>query len=168
MTETIPMVERLRAAATALHTLRGPIEAGRPWPQRSVEHDAPESEWGPMEVLAHLSEMLPFWLGEVERILDGRPEPVPFGRTITDGVRAQIIGRDRGLPPRELLDRIEADVERYARRLGTMTPADLAREGAHPSGEIVSVEVLLQRFVVGHTEGHVGQLTATLASPAQG
>ena len=168
MNDTGPMIDRLRAAGAACRALQGPIEAGRPWPLRSVEHNAPEAEWGPMEVLAHLTEMLPFWLGEVERILDGQPEPVPFGRTITDPVRAQTIERDRSLPPRELLDRIDAEVERYARRLVTLTPADLAREGAHPSGEIVSVEALLQRFVVGHTEGHVRQLTATLASPAQG
>lgn len=168
MNTTDRTIDRLRASAAALRALQGPIEAGCPWPQRRVEHDAPESEWGPLEVLAHLNEMLPYWLGEVERILDGQPEPVPFGRKITDPLRAQVIRRDRTLPPRELLDRIEADVERYARRRATLTAADLARQGAHPSGEVVSVDALLQRFVLGHLEGHVGQLTASLGSRAAG
>ena len=54
MNTTDPTIDRLRTSAAALRTLQGPIEAGRPWPQRGVEHDAPESEWGPLEVLAHL------------------------------------------------------------------------------------------------------------------
>ena len=57
--------------------------------------------------------MLPYWLGEVERILAGWPRPVPFGRVATDEVRIAIIGRDRTVPLRELFDRVEADVSRY-------------------------------------------------------
>ncbi len=79
MSETDGAVERLRAAAAGFRRFQPAIEAGRPWPLHVVEHDAgPESEWGPTEVLAHVTEMLPFWLGEIERICDGDPEPVPF------------------------------------------------------------------------------------------
>ena len=57
-------IERLRAAAASMTATRAAIEAGRPWPLHVVEHDAgPESTWGPTEVLAHVAEMLGFWLG---------------------------------------------------------------------------------------------------------
>jgi hypothetical protein len=159
-------IRRLRTAAAGMIATQPAIDAGRPWPLHVVEHDAgPESAWGPTEVLAHVSEMLPFWLGEIERILDGAPEPVPFGRTATDRVRVMTIERDRTLPPRELLDRIDAAAERYARRLATFGPADLSRRGLHPTLGQLRVSEILERFVVGHAEGHLVQLAETLDRP---
>lgn len=156
-------VERLRAAAIGFRRVRQAVEAGAPWPLHEVEGEAgPESGWGPMEVLAHVTEMLPFWLGEIERILGGAPEPVPFGRTVADRLRTLTIERDRALPPRELFDRIDAATERYARRLPELAGADLARRGLHPTLGELTVGTILERFVIGHAEGHVGQLEATL------
>lgn len=160
---TAPSVTRLRAAAAAFAAQRPALEAGRPWPLHIVEHGAgPESEWGPTEVLAHVSEMLQFWLGEIERILDGGPEPVPFGRTVDDRVRVLTIERDRTLPPRELLDRISATAERYARRFEGLDPADLERRGLHPTAGEISIDAILERYVVSHAEGHVLQLREAL------
>jgi hypothetical protein len=166
MSDTAPMgssVERLQSAATGFRRLQQAVEAGAPWPLHDVEDGAgPESEWGPMEVLTHVTEMLPFWLGEIERILGGAPEPVPFGRTVADRLRVLTIERDRTLPARELFDRIDAAVERYARRLPELGTADLARRGSHRTLGELTVGTILERLVVGHAEGHVGQLAATL------
>jgi hypothetical protein len=108
--------------------------------------------------------MLQFWLGEIERVLDGAPEPVPFGRTTSDRVRVMTIERDRTLPPRELVDRIAATTERYARRLETLGSAELARRGLHPTLGELDVGKILERFVVGHAEGHVEQLAEALGA----
>jgi DinB family protein len=156
-------IGRLRTAAAAMSATLPALEAGRPWPLHVVEHDAgPESAWGPTEVLAHVAEMLPYWLGEIERVLDGSPEPVPFGRTVADRVRVLTIERDRTLPPRELLDRIDATAERYARRFATLSPEKLSRRGLHPTSGEMTVAEILERFVVGHAEGHAVQLAETL------
>ena len=158
-------IKRLRAASGGMIATRSALEAGRPWPLHVVEHDAgPESAWGPTEVLAHVAEMLSYWLGEIERVLDGAPEPVPFGRTATDRVRVLTIERDRTLPPRELLDRIEATVERYARRSPTLGGGDLNRRGLHPTLGEMTVAEMLERFVVSHAEGHVVQLAEALGA----
>jgi hypothetical protein len=108
--------------------------------------------------------MLPYWLGEVERILAGSPDPVPFGRVATDEVRGAIIGRDRTVPLRELLDLVEADVTRYGHRLGALTAADLARRGLHPAGGSITVEAILDHVVVEHLEEHAVQLRDLLAA----
>lgn len=162
------LTERLRLAVAGLAEKRAGIEAGAPWPLHVVEEGAgPESTWGPTEVLAHVSEMLPFWLGEIERILDGAAEPVPFGRIATDRIRVLTIERDRTLPARELLDRIGAVSERYARRLATFGPTELARRGLHPTLGEMTVAEILERFAVSHAEGHLVQLGETLG-PAPG
>jgi hypothetical protein len=157
-------IGRLRATVAAMTATRPALEAGRPWPLHVVEHEAgPESAWGPTEVIAHVAEMLAYWLGEIERVLDGSPEPVPFGRTATDRLRVLTIERDRTLPPRELLDRIDAVAERYARRFAALAPGDVARRGLHPTLGELSIAAILERFVVSHAEGHLDQLRESFA-----
>jgi hypothetical protein len=158
------LAARLRAASIALAAFGPAVETGRPWPLHVVDHDAgPESEWGPTEVLAHVAEMLLYWRGEIARILDGGPGPVPFGRLATDQVRVLTIERDRTLPPGELLERIEAATDRYARLLAGLGRAGLARRGVHPVRSELTVGEILERFVVGHAEEHVVQLGAALS-----
>jgi hypothetical protein len=163
--------ERLRAGAAELRGLELPIEAGAPWPMSDFYAPGPESSWGPPEILAHVSEMLPYWLGEIERILDGHrraatmtspPEPVPFGRTESDPVRIALIGRDRTIPIRELIARIEADAERIATRLESLTDSEAAQAGLHPTRGVLTVTELLEPFIVGHLEGHIRQLRQQL------
>src|SRR5262245_15999894 len=166
MTALDDQARRLEAAVGAIVALRGRLEAGSPWPMAELYGTEAEASWGPPELLAHLDEMLPFWLGEVERILDADPAagPFPFGRVggPDDVLRIGIIGRDRRLPMRELLARLEADGQRTAARMRELSDADAERLGAHPSGPI-TVAALFERFVVGHIEDHVRQLDAILA-----
>ena len=120
MTEPADLRSRLRVTADTFLALRPAVLACEPWQLATDFGHGPEAAWGPPEVLAHVTEMLPYWLGEVERILAGWPTPVPFGRVATDEVRIAIIGRDRTVPLRELFDRVEADVARYERRLAEL------------------------------------------------
>jgi hypothetical protein len=163
MTEPAAVRARLRATADTLLALRPAVLAGEPWPLAADFGHGPEAAWGPPEVLAHLTEMLPYWLGEVERILAGWPTPVPFGRVATDDVRIAIIGRDRTVPLRELFDRVEADITRYERRLAELSTVDLARLGRHPARGSISVQTVLDLIVVDHLEEHCTQLRELLA-----
>ena len=151
-------------AATEIGALRGPIEAARPWPLRLVSGDGPEAEWGAPEILAHVAEMLQYWLGEIERVVDGTPEPVAFGRVATDPLRTMTIERDRTLPPGELVSRIQSSVARYASRLPQLSAADWAKRGMHPSLGEMTVAAILPRFVVGHIEEHAIQVREAIAA----
>lgn len=157
------LLDRLRAATAGLEATRPAVEAGAPWPLAATFDHSDEARWGPPEVLAHLAEMAPFWLGEMERILAGSPEPVPFGRVATDTVRLAVLDRDRSLPPRELYDRTLSALERLERRWATLTPADLARRGLHPRVGEMTVAAIADRFIVGHLAEHVVQLDGLLA-----
>jgi hypothetical protein len=61
---------RLERATAAFSELGTAIAAREPWPPADVYGPGPESAWGPHEVLAHVAEMLPFWMGEIELIID--------------------------------------------------------------------------------------------------
>jgi hypothetical protein len=157
------LLDRLQAARDGLAATRPAVEAGAPWPMAQVYDDSDEARWGPGEVLAHLAEMAQYWQGEIERVLDGAPDPVPFGRIATDPVRIGLVGRDRSLPPRVLYDRIEDALRRFDQRWRTLTSADLARRGLHPSRGELTVAEMPDRFIVGHLADHVAQIERILA-----
>lgn len=141
------------------------LAAGEPWPMAGQVAPGPESRWGPREVLAHVGEMLSYWLGEIELILDaaGHGEPHGFGRLEDDDLRVAIINRDRAFPARELLGRVEAEGKRVARRLRAFGEDDAAAIGRHVTRGELSVRDIAERFIVGHIEGHVTQLRASVA-----
>ena len=71
MATLYPEVERLRVARDRLVRLRAKVEMSPPAPE-----DLPRSrEWVARESLAHVDEMLPYWLGEIERILAATADP---------------------------------------------------------------------------------------------
>ena len=158
-------VLRLEDAAANLMALRGDVEAGAPWPLADVWGVEPEASWGPPELLAHVEEYLRYWMGEIERVLEGDGgAPVPFGRVASDTLRLGVIGRDRSLPMRELFARIEADAARVAARLSELSEDDAARVGLHPARGGMTIREMLEPFLVGHTEGHLTQLRDILAA----
>jgi hypothetical protein len=160
------LADRLETATEAMIELGPQLAAGEPWPVADVVGPGPESSWGPREVLAHVAEMLPFWMGEIELILDagGGSEPLAFGRLEADDLRVGIISRDRVFPARELLGRIDVEARRVARRLRALNEADAASLGRHPTRGDLRVSEIAERLIVSHIEGHVTQLRETLAA----
>ena len=107
-----------------------PARRGR-WPRVSTTRtrragDRPRSS--PMS-----PRWLQFWLGEIERILAGGPEPVPFGRIATDdspdSASSSATGRSRRA---SCTTGSTTRSTGFDRRWRTLTPADLARRGLHP------------------------------------
>ena len=157
------LLQRMHDGAARLAATRPGVVDGAPWPLAERFDDAPEASWGPPEVLAHVAEMIPYWQGEMERILAGTGDgPVPFGRVATDPNRLGILERDRSLPPGELYDRIEHALERFGRRLSTLTAADDARIGVHPKRGEMTIPQIADAFVVNHLADHAVQLEGIL------
>jgi hypothetical protein len=166
-TDLSTLSDRLVRASAAFDEFRPAVEAADPWPLSPAYGSEPESDWGPKELLAHTAEMLEFWPAEIDRILAGGPEPVPFGRISTDPGRIGRIGRDRELPTAELFDRIGGEARRLVSRIGSLSATDAAREGLHPRLGEMTVGRIVERFLVGHLEEHVEQLRGIMAiSPA--
>jgi hypothetical protein len=156
-------LDRLTAVRQAYAELAPAVAAGEPWPVATAFGTEPEASWGPREVLAHVAEMLPYWRGELERVVEGSPEPVPFGRLQTDSFRIGLIERDRDLPISLLFARIDAGFREWADRIPTLTDAQRAKRGLHPRLGDVEADRILQRHILEHAEEHVAQLSETLA-----
>jgi hypothetical protein len=159
---------RLETNRAALAALRGAVERGEPWPLSDDYGAEPESAWGPKELLAHVAEMVPYWLGQIESVIAAPSEPVPFGRVATDAARIERIGTDRRLPASELFDRLDRAAADVRDRLRGVDATALGRRGAHVRLGEMTVEAMVQRFIVGHIEEHVRQLEEILASGRAG
>jgi hypothetical protein len=154
------LIDRLDVAAAGMEGHRASVVAGEPWPLSAAYGAEPESDWGPKEVLAHVAEMLPFWLGQVEAIVASPPAQgvPPFGRVSTDPERIRRIGDDRRLASDELFDRIAAAARQVGARMASLTPVERARSGVHVRLGEMSVPAIFERFTVSHLEEHVSQL----------
>jgi hypothetical protein len=151
-------VERLRTARDNLVRMRSSVELSPPAPE-----DLPrQRDWVPREGLAHVDEMLPYWLGEIERILAGPKEPVPFGRPETDLIRILTVDRDRTLPVPELYIRLDNALERVVRRLLELDERQVARRGLSRERGEMTIRQLVEICLASHMEEHVRQVAAAL------
>lgn len=158
MATLYPEVERLRVARDRLVRLRTKLEMSPPAPD-----DLPRArEWVARETLAHVDEMLPYWLGEIERILAGTVEPVPFGRIPSDLIRLLTVDRDRNLPVSELYARLDFHLERVVRRLLELDERQCARRGRHKTRGDMTVGQIVDEMLADHIEEHCNQLAAAL------
>jgi hypothetical protein len=157
---------RLAASRDALASLRPRVVAGGPWTLAADFGTGPEASWGPREVLSHAAEMLPFWLGEFERVVEaGRRsgDGQPFGRVSGDTLRIGILERDRTLPLRELFDRIDTGIARWLARIPAVTAEEGSARGMHPRDGDVPATWIRDRYVISHLAEHVAQLDEILA-----
>jgi hypothetical protein len=143
--------------------MRGRVELSGPPP-----NDLPRRrEWVDREILAHVDEMLPYWLGEIERVIAGAVEPVPFGRERTDLIRTLTVDRDRTLPVSELYARLDNSLERVLRRLLELDERQTSKRGVHKQRGVMTVRQIVDTMLADHIEDHCRQMAAALeAAPA--
>jgi hypothetical protein len=165
MTATV-LADRLADAHARLAALEPAVTARAPWPPSEHFGVEPEASWNPPELLAHLGEMLPYWIGQVDRILGGHPEPVSFGRVQSDDDRIAAIGRDRSLPVDQLFERVATGAAAAEARVRGLAGAELERRGTHPTLGEMTVRGVIERMLLGHLDEHVEQLTGIVERPS--
>jgi hypothetical protein len=151
-------VEKIRTARDNLVRARTRVELSAPPPDSLPRR----REWVAREVLAHVDEMLPYWMGEIERILAGAVEPIPFGRQPNDLIRLMTVDRDRTLPVSELYGRLDHTLERVLRRLLELDDRQVARRGLHKVHGEMTVRQIVDVMIAGHMDEHAEQLSAAL------
>jgi hypothetical protein len=162
MSTTGDYLARLDAVETRLAV----AAAAEPPPGSLTGADADTGErWERGQVWAHVSEFIPYWIAQAGPVLnkDNAGEPVPFGRTKRDPERIGAIERNRNEPVSVLWDDTRADMAALRAFLGTIAAEQWSLEGRHPTLGIMTVDELVQEFLVGHVEEHADQLEAMTA-----
>lgn len=144
--------------------------ASMPVPAGLTEPDpGAEERWEAGQVWAHLAEFPAYWLAQARAVIDARSdEPVPFGRIKTDPDRIAAIERDRHTDPHALLARVRSSLEEVSDAARGWDAAAWRARGAHQTRGPMSVERIIEEFIVSHLEEHADQLDllAGEATPA--
>lgn len=121
-----------------------------------------ENEWTIMENLAHIAEFMPYWAGEVAKLVTRPGEP--FGRTMDDQGRVAAL-RDHG---HDNLLQIRASLPgSYARLtevLSELKESDLQLTGRHSRQGERTLEWFIEEFITKHLHDHVVQIKECLGA----
>lgn len=134
--------------------------AGGPVPTGLTEPDiGGEERWEAGQVWAHLAEFPAYWLGQIGVVIDASSaDAVPFGRVKTDPERIAAIERDRHTDPPALLQRVRTSLAELSDAARAWEVEAWRARGAHPTRGEMTVERILEEFIVSHLEEHADQL----------
>ena len=134
--------------------------ADAPVPDGLTDPDPGTDErWEAGQVWAHIAEFPPYWLAEAQRVASlPTNEPVPFGRVKTDAGRLASIERERHTEPAALLERVRSSLAEVTDATRAFTPEEWSRRGLHPTRGEMTVQSIVERFIVDHLEEHADQL----------
>ncbi len=135
--------EQLRAAPLSTSP-----ELGPPDPQTG-------ERWDRLNVLGHTAEMLPYWSNQLAATM---ASGAPFGRAPGSAQRVEGIESGRLIGEPQLRVRIEAGTEVLLAFLASLKEGDLDREVVHIALGPMPLNVVLERYLVGHFEEHCKQL----------
>jgi hypothetical protein len=142
--------------------------AAQPLPAGMTEPDELTNEqWEAGQVWAHLAEFPGYWLGQVQRVI-AQPThgAIPFGRVRTDANRIESIERERHTDPAALLQRTRASLAEIGDAMRSWAPETWRLRGAHPTLGEMTVERMVDEFIVTHLEEHADQLDSLRSSAA--
>lgn len=151
------LLERLAAVERRLAE-----HAAAPLPPGLTEPDpGAEERWEAGQVWAHLAEFPAYWLSQAQRVI-AQPTnaPVPFGRVKTDVGRIDAIERDRHTDPAALLARVRGALAEVIEAARSWDADAWRLRGAHPTRGEMTVERIVEEFILNHLEEHAAQLDA--------
>lgn len=121
------------------------------------------NEWSALQVLGHMVEMIPYWLGHCRALIAGTGDPPVFGRGKDSPERLAGIDRGSGGDPKELLGLLHDEVKAAASAIRDMSAAERSKRGIHIKLGELTVADCVERFIVAHSEDHLEQIRATLS-----
>lgn len=119
-----------------------------------------EGEWSIMQNLAHIAEFMPYWAGEIEKLL-AKPGQ-NFGRTMQHEGRLQFIRDHETDSLVEIQALLPGSYERLMGVLGNLKDSDLELAGIHSRYGEKPLEWFIEEFITQHLKNHLEQIRVDL------
>jgi hypothetical protein len=148
-------IETLRGRVTAVR------ERFRALPQSDSDRQGPPDpksgeRWDRYNILGHVAEVLPFWVGQLSVAMEG----APFGRQAGSTDRQQAVEGGRVVGEAKLRERIDSGLEGLLLFTDRLSPSDLDRRVTMRGRGEETMRWALESLLIGHVEEHCDQLTA--------
>src|SRR6266550_8674373 len=130
-TPTNPKVENIRqdvqdSYAELLRLIDGPITALDP---EKLYIPSGENEWSIMQILAHIVEIMPYWAGEIEKLVAAPGQN--FGRTMQHAGRLRAVNEHGRDSLAQIKEALPGSYLRLEEVLGRLKDSDLELTGRH-------------------------------------
>ncbi len=117
-------------------------------------------DWTVMQSLAHVAELLPYWARQAQDVAARTEDDQPFGRTHDDPDRIAAVEAHRDDALDEVLPRIRAALTESSATLRALPAGGWTRTGRHARRGEMTVEQIVDQFLVEHLEEHTRQVEA--------
>jgi hypothetical protein len=139
----------------------------RPLAGLSAEDATTGERWEAGQVWGHITEFVPYWIEEIEEVVDQyRGEPVPFGRITTDPDRLAGIEAGPAMDFDTHLHWLGVHLTDLRGFLAALPDDAWSVVGLHSRSGAMSLDQMIERMLVGHLEEHADQLEG-MAVPAK-
>ncbi|MGJ9460705.1 DinB family protein [Oceanobacillus sp. CF4.6] len=132
--------------------------------EETIRWNPTEDEWSIVQILNHVNEATPYWLSEMETVLE-KPGS-EWGRGLTSPDRLAAVDELNGLNIKEVIKATEGLKTEVSQRLSKVDDAQLKEENPHRNFKKFGnkpVSFLIEHFIVEHTEGHSNQIKRNLS-----
>lgn len=122
------------------------------------------NEWSVTQVLGHMVEMIPYWLGHCRTLISATGEPPVFGRRYDSPERVAGIERGATGDPMALVAELRRETTEAARAIREMASTERSRKGIHIKLGEISVADAVEHCIVAHAEEHLEQIRTALGN----
>jgi uncharacterized protein YoxC len=124
-----------------------------------------KEEWSILQILSHLVEGVPYWLGEVERVV---AEPgSSWGRGLQDPARLEAVSDVGNLSVMDLFAEVGKLSQKVASGLQELDAETLKQENPHRNFSKFGnkpVSFIVDHFIEEHVAGHAKQIQRNLSN----
>lgn len=121
-------------------------------------HQRPGADdWAVSEILAHLAELLSYWADQAHEVASRAENNLPFGRTHDDAARIAAVQDHAQDPLDQLVPRVRSGLEHATTVLRSIPDAAWQKTGQHVRRGEMTIEEIIDQFLVDHVEEHAVQ-----------
>ena len=149
-------VERIEAGVQSL------IETVEALPNDLLYREPEPGEWPVMSTLAHVVELMPYWAHQAQEVAARQADGQPFGRTHDDPDRVGAVQQHGRDSLNALLPRLRSALAETVQTLRAIPPDRWSRTARHATRGDMSVEMIVDQFLVNHVEEHLAQARSAI------
>lgn len=131
--------------------------------EETIRWKPSDEEWSILQVVSHLNEATPFWLGELDTILSAPSSE--WGRGLQHPGRLAAVENPAALNVNDEIETLKNLKHDVAERLGQVKDEQLSDDNPHRNFAKFGnkpVSFMIEHFIVEHTEGHYNQIKRNL------
>lgn len=141
------------------------IETVKGLPDDVIRWNPSEDEWSIMQILTHVVEATPYWLGEIEQIL--KDKNVVWGRGLQDEGRLAAVSSSRveNTLTGEVLKELKAVKPQIEQTLTKLNRDNINLEATsrNPRFGTKPISFIVDHLLVEHVNKHLGQIKRNLS-----